>query len=107
MGLWSSPGDDIHFDPVSLYKPGVVLKDHQCPGHRSQVADNNQLVQSLSLLSVAFGRSLHPKIMRQDPFYALSEIFDFVAVSELQFLTSIENQLDRRAGSLRDTFAVP
>ena len=107
MGPWFSPGDDIYFDPVSLYKPGVALKDHQYPGHRSQVVDDNQLVQSLSLLPVAFRRSLHPKIMRQDPFYALSEIFDFVAFSELQFLTAIENQLDGRAGSLRDIFAVP
>ena len=107
MGPWSSPVDDIYLDPVSLYKPGIALKDHQYPGHRSQVVDDNQLVQSLSILPVAFGRSLHPKIMRQDPFYALSEIFDFVAVSEMQFLTAIENHLDRRSGSLQDVFAGP
>ncbi len=107
MGPWSSPVDDIYLDPVSLYKPGVALKDHQYPGHRSQVVDHDQLVQSLSLLPVAFGRSLHPKIMRQDPFYALSEIFDFVAVSEMQFLTAIENHLDRRSGGIQDIFAVP
>lgn len=107
MGPWSSPVDDIYLDPVSLYKPGVALKDHQYPGPRSQVVDDNQLVQSLSLLPAAFGRSLHPKIMRQDPFYALSEIFDFVAVSELHFLTAIENRLDRRSGGLQDIFAVP
>ena len=107
MGPWSSPVDDIYLDPVSLYKPGVALKDHQYPGHRSQVVDHDQLVQSLSLLPVAFGRSIHPKIMRQDPFYALSEIFDFVAVSEMQFLTAIENHLDRRSGGLQDIFAVP
>ena len=97
----------MYFDPVSLYKPGIALKDHHYPGHNSQVVDDNELVQSLSLLPVAFGRSLHPTIMRQDLFYALSEIFDFVAISELQFLTAIENQLDRRAGSLQDIFAVP
>ena len=107
MGPWSSPVNDIYLDPVSLYKPGVALKDHQYPGHRSQVVDDDQLVQSLSLLPVAFGRSLHPKIMRQDPFYALSEIFDFVAVSELQFLTAIENHLDRRSGIIHDILARP
>ena len=107
MGPWSSPVDDIYLDPVSLYKPGIALKDHQYPDHRSKVVDHNQLVQSLSLLPVAFGRSLHPKVMREDPFYALSEIFDFVAVSEMQFLTAIENHLDRRSRSLQDVFAGP
>ena len=107
MGPWSSPIDDIYLDPVSLYKTGIALKDHQYPGHRSQIVDDNQLVQSLSLLPVAFGRSLHPKVMREDPFYALSEIFDFVAVSEMHFLTAIENHLDRRSGSLQDVFAGP
>ena len=107
MGPWSSPVDDIYLDPVSLYKPGVALKDHQYPGHHSRVVDHNELVQSLSLLPVAFGRSPHPKIMRQDPFYALSEIFDFVAVSEMQFLTAIESHLDRRSGSTHNSLAGP
>lgn len=107
MGPWSSPVDDIYLDAVSLYKPGVALKDHQYPGHHSRVVDHNELVQSLSLLPVAFGRSLHPKIMRRDAFYALSEIFDFVAVSEMQFLTAIENHLDRKSDSIHDNLAGP
>ena len=92
---------------MTLYKPGIALKDHRYPGYRSQVVDRDQLVQSLSLLPVAFGRSLQPKLMREDPFYALSEIFDFVAASEMQFLTAIENHLDRGSGSLEDIFAGP
>ncbi len=83
------------------------MKDNRYPGHRSQVVDRDQLVQSLSLLPVAFGRSLHPKTMSEDPFYALSEIFDFVAASEMQFLTAIENQINRRSGSLHDISAGP
>ena len=45
--------------------------------------------------------------MRQDPFYSLSEIFDFVAVSEMQFLTAIENHLDRKSDSIHDNLAGP
>ena len=82
-GPWSSPVNDIFLLPVSLHKPGIVLKDHRYPGYRFKAINRNELVQSLSLLPVAFGRSLHPAVMRHDPFYALSEIFDFVAASEI------------------------
>ena len=99
--------NDILLVPVSLHKPGIVLRDHRYPDYRFKAIDSNELVQSLSLLPVAFGRSLHPEVMRHDPFYSLSEIFDFVAASEMQFLTAIENQLDRRSESFQITIAGP
>ena len=99
LGPWSSPVDDIYLIPTGIYKPGIALKDHRYPAHRSRVLDRNELVQNISILPLAFSRSLHPKPLRQDPFYALSEIFDLVATSEMQFLTAIENQLDNRSMS--------
>ena len=51
--------------------------------------------QSAALLPLNYGKSLKPDTMSYDAFYALNEVFTFVAFSEMQFLNMIEFKLDR------------
>ncbi|KAL8683743.1 MAG: hypothetical protein Q9186_000377 [Xanthomendoza sp. 1 TL-2023] len=93
-GPWLDSATDLFFFPSTLYKSRVALKSHQYPGHEPWPTIPERSAQSISLLPLAFGRSLNPKVMRQDPFYALSEILNFVAVSEMQLLTAIERHIN-------------
>ena len=49
--------------------------------------------QSASLLHASYGRFLDPDASIHDPFYALSEIFVFIASSESQFLNMVEQKI--------------
>lgn len=79
-----------------MYSPGVALRSHRMLGQSSRLYDRTQTVQRIALLSKDFGRALQPRVLRQDPFYALHDIFTFVAVSERQFLSSIAVQINRK-----------
>lgn len=78
-----------YFHPVCQYEPNAALKDHRL---RRDSAD--ELAQSLSLLSAHYGSTLSAKIMWSDPFYTLTELFNFFISSEMQFLNSIATKLD-------------
>ncbi|KAL8946871.1 MAG: hypothetical protein Q9222_006791 [Ikaeria aurantiellina] len=106
-GPWLESAKDIFFYPVSLYRSRVALKKHQYPGHEPRHIDSERAAQSISLLPLAFGQSLNPKVMREDPFYALSEIFNFVAASEMQFLTAVERHLGLGSSDLQEYFEQP
>ncbi|KAL8708167.1 MAG: hypothetical protein Q9220_006928 [cf. Caloplaca sp. 1 TL-2023] len=98
---------DIWFLPTTLYKSRVALKKHRYPGYDPQRISSERAAQSISLLPLAFGQSLNTKVMREDPFYALSELFNFVAASEMQFLTAVERHLDLDPSQLQGYFDQP
>ncbi|KAF4964200.1 hypothetical protein FSARC_7834 [Fusarium sarcochroum] len=82
-------GQSIAFDPVSLYKPYVSLRKHWS----DSVAYPGTLPQSLGTLPYAYGKTIKPSTARNDPFYALNELFTFATTSELHFLNSIEDKI--------------
>ena len=49
----------------------------------------------MSRLHLRYGRFLRPEIMRQDPFYTLSELFSILSCSEAQILDVLESDLAR------------
>jgi hypothetical protein len=87
--------DNSYFLPTRLYKPGVSLKDHSKPQTSNGAAIPATSKQSVSLLPFLYGKSLNPYAMCLDPFYALNELFTFVAQSENQFLNLVESIVDR------------
>lgn len=106
-GPWlDSPESHFHtyFRPIALYKPNIALKDHQTTAsHDSSPGSSpppTTLPQSASLLPELYGRSLNSRAMSKDPFYALTELFEFFCASELEFLNLISTKLDDvRSGS--------
>jgi Mg2+ and Co2+ transporter CorA len=51
------------------------------------------MYQSASWLHVNYGQSLNRSLMGKNPFYAIHEIFAFVASSENQFLNMLESKI--------------
>ncbi|KAL9621733.1 MAG: hypothetical protein Q9160_003851 [Pyrenula sp. 1 TL-2023] len=99
-GPWTVTSRNIFFEPVALYKPGVALKSHKYPGLAEGLSDRGQTFQSISHFPPAYCKSLDARILRSDPFYALTEILTFAAVSERQFLSAIAVQIDRESERL-------
>lgn len=99
-GPWTVASRNVFFEAVALYKPGVALKRHKHPGPALSPSDPGQTFQSISHFPPAYCKSLDPRVLRQDPFYALTEIFSFAAVSERQFLSAIAVQIDRESERL-------
>ena len=58
------------------------------------VSLDDRLPQRLSRIPLQYGRYLDHEVMREDPFYALHSIFDYIASSECQMLDLIQNKLD-------------
>jgi hypothetical protein len=77
--------------------PGVVL---QSDSLASAYIDNKagRFPQSASLLHQDYGKMLNVEVMRQDPFYALYELFAFCASSELQFLNMMDSKISSETG---------
>ncbi|KAJ4402237.1 hypothetical protein N0V85_005347 [Neurospora sp. IMI 360204] len=78
-----------HYLPVVLHRHKIALKSHLLsqgilgPSPRSAAHLPND-----------YGRSLHGAIMSQDAFYCLTEIFNFAASSQMEFLNLIDLKLD-------------
>jgi len=91
QGPWlgDDGGQSIVFEPVPLNKPYVSLKKHWS---NSDLAPR-RLSQSLSVLPYAYGKMTNPSTARNDPFYALNELFTMTVSSELRFLNAIEDKI--------------
>jgi hypothetical protein len=55
----------------------------------------HDLTQNACLLPSQYGSTLDPSLMATDPLYALSELFNFVASSESQFLNLLQLQIEK------------
>jgi Mg2+ and Co2+ transporter CorA len=53
------------------------------------------MTQNACLLPAQYGSTLDPALMAADPLYALSELFNFVASSESQFLNLLQFQIEK------------
>lgn len=54
---------------------------------------NSKLPQSAYLLPLKYGQFLDEKLVEPDPFYVLHDLFQFTAMSELQFLSLIKRKI--------------
>ncbi|CAN9210768.1 unnamed protein product [Alternaria alternata] len=77
--------------PTIAYRPDLGLSAHLLAPKKS--IDRTGGPSSTPLLDRDYGRSLRPEIMAQDPFYALTEIFQLAASAHKQFLNMIEQKL--------------
>ncbi|KAF4992469.1 hypothetical protein FGRMN_7140 [Fusarium graminum] len=92
---WSVNTPVSWFLPVIRHKPMVALKSHLFTASSIDGADFSAAhIQSLSSLPEDYGRSLRPSIMAKDPFYSMTEMFNFSASSQIQFLNLIDTKLD-------------
>lgn len=109
-GPWQSSATDTHHDalhgrssvrayPTIQAKPFVALRAHlhrvDTSGNERHTHDN--LAQSASLLATDYGRFLDPGTMAADPFFALHDIFTFIAFSYRQYLNLLEQKSTKRS----------
>ena len=74
----------------------VALKCHLFTAPQSDdTASTTRQDQFASHLPTDYGRSLRPTLMSRDPFYSLTEVFDFAASSQMEFLNLIDIKLDK------------
>ncbi|KAI8632559.1 hypothetical protein F5Y19DRAFT_421693 [Xylariaceae sp. FL1651] len=88
--------------PILVYEPKGVLTGTGI-GSRRLREQPQGLFQSVLHLADSYGCSLNPHAMRLDPFYALSEIFCFVATAERQFLNFMDTLVNEEIYSTKTT----
>ncbi|KAL8731033.1 MAG: hypothetical protein Q9166_003684 [cf. Caloplaca sp. 2 TL-2023] len=104
-GPWTKYSDKHNinhtvFHPTIQILPQVALKAHQMSlgslssngAVRSSSAE--PFAQSATLLTRGYGKSLDTKLMANDPFYALHELFLFCAFSQSQYFNMLELKLN-------------
>ena len=107
-GPWLDGGTKtrISIEPVIQYKPRIAFREHQIPTSTgTRQVHSPEPFQSALLLPFAYGRSLDPGVMEDDPLYALQEVLLLLAVSELKVLEVVASkiQLLRRDPLRMDT----
>lgn len=82
--------------PSIQSRPFIALKSHQHCVKNPLEVDTDQ-AQAASLLHIDYGRTLDRSTMLVDPFYALHEIFEFVAASYCQYLNMLSAKISKRS----------
>ncbi|KAL7781015.1 hypothetical protein V8C43DRAFT_299193 [Trichoderma afarasin] len=90
---WDVEDLESRLHPVVDYRPMVALKSHLFQSSDSINMGVPSRQDSLSQLSNDYGRSLHRETKAVDPFYALTEVFQFSANSQQQFLNMIDTKI--------------
>jgi len=91
-------GFDNVFNPVLLFEPNICLKSFEkkegtSSSNGTQLLQKRCFQQSCSLLHTkSYGRFLSPAVMNTDAFYALSDVFNFAACAESQFLGLLKSK---------------
>ena len=117
--VWLDNGRDLSEGPRGPWLGTLGLTHslhrlcHPIIQHRSKAALMNREVESLtpeattepprktifaqntSLLPFRYGSTVNPEMAIMDPMYALSELFEFAASSECQFLNLMESQIQK------------
>ncbi|KAF2727236.1 hypothetical protein EJ04DRAFT_506027 [Polyplosphaeria fusca] len=94
---------EIQFSPIVQHQPGAALnrrdliRSSTAPQLTSKIdwQEPSRLLQTSSLLHRNYGEHLDNETMNADPFYALTDIFAFVAAAEAHFLDTLQLSLDR------------
>ncbi|OCK76178.1 hypothetical protein K432DRAFT_408394 [Lepidopterella palustris CBS 459.81] len=111
-GPWCPPPSirswETHFHPIIQHRPYIALQPHQAPNPSpSPTSHRWEASQNASLLPLSYGSTLDRTIMLHDALYALTELFQFAAFSEVQFLNMLRSLLTRElAGGAQDSHAV-
>ncbi|KAF2178182.1 hypothetical protein K469DRAFT_803890, partial [Zopfia rhizophila CBS 207.26] len=71
---------EVQFQPTVQRRPGK---------------EPNRLLQSAAFLHINYGQHLDHETMAADSFYALTDVFRFIAFSEAQFLNLVQSALDQ------------
>lgn len=88
--------------PIVSYKPNMgLIPDRLSESYES---DAQQMLPCASRLHINYGASLNPKLMAEDPFYALGEVFELAAASMKQYLNLIEQKLGQFTQVSSDDF---
>ena len=81
------------FLPTIRHRPKLALKSKKYTLPTEDHGQNGEFPQAASFLRRNYGKQLEWPVMKVDPFYALHELFEFSAASELQFLNLVEHKL--------------
>lgn len=79
--------------PVIQYQSKIAFRSHDTSCNSSVPPSDS--AQSANLLASQYGSLLDHNSMRNDPMYALSELFEFSAASECQFLNMMQHQIEK------------
>ena len=105
-GPWTEPLNHRHASgtylyPVIQHRPWMALEQDSVSVPLEDANEKaSNLSQSASILDLAYGRNLEAKLMAADPFYAISELLQFVAYSKCQFLNGVEKKLVSDSNSI-------
>lgn len=91
----------VSIHPVFQHRSRIALRSRRHASSNSESSgsgSNNKLPQSACLLPLKYGQFLDEKLMELDPFYALHDLFQFAAASELQFLSLIKRKITMISG---------
>ena len=86
-----APYQSCSFYPTIQVKPSVALQPQKYM-LEPPLQEQHDLSQSASILYVKYGKTLEPNTTSNDPFYALNEVFWFVASSYRQYLNMLEKK---------------
>lgn len=104
-GRWFNPlCGDLY--PTFRYRPVTSWFDNSADTSL-RPSSQDKFCQSASLLHQNYGVLLKPELAATDAFYALSEVFTFVALSERQFLNMVDSKIIREIDTLNDTDVIP
>jgi hypothetical protein len=88
--------------PTIIYRPYSAFNHENRSDHPAEPERQTEnLFQTASLLPGLYGKALDPDATRLDAFYALSELFAFIATSENQFLNFMELRVDNEIYSTK------
>ena len=94
---WSSESGYVDYFPTIQHEANIALKSHRTRQPLASTTglprSHDDIPQSASRLHLNYGRELKPEIMACDPFYALHDLFRFVAFNNLQFFNLIKHTL--------------
>ncbi|KAI9733659.1 MAG: hypothetical protein M1834_003261 [Cirrosporium novae-zelandiae] len=84
----------INYFPTIQHRSRIALKQHSrfTPSPKHDIESPSKIQQSASLLPLDYGRKLDAEMMICDAFYLLSDIFRFVAFTEVQFVNMLESK---------------
>lgn len=105
-GPWLTPEDRSFlgtswrttFYPTIRHRPKLALKSAKHVLSPEEPIRNVRFPQGALLLRRDYGKHLDIQLLKIDPFYALHELFAFVASSELQFLNLVDSKLGPETG---------
>lgn len=84
--------------PTIRHRPKLALKSHKYTLNPEEQDPSLDLPQVSSIVHRDYGKFLDWSLMKVDPFYALHELFEVSASSELQCLNLIEDKLEPETG---------